>query len=292
MIDKESDLPIVRQCGLLGVARSTAYYEPVLVSEETLTLTRKIDEIHTRRPFLGSRGIVSELMNHGLVVNRKRIQRLMLLMGIIALYARPRTSKPGSGVGHKIYPYLLTNVEVTRANQIWVSDITFIPMAAGFAYLVAIMDLYSRRILSWRLSNTMDARFCIDALSEALERHGTPEIFNTDQGAQFTSLVFTSVLEAKGVKISMDGKGRWIDNVFIERFWRSIKYEEVYLHAYDDVRHARNGIGGYIEYYNGERRHSSLERITPNEAYNRSLTAQQPLPVTTISGALTSRPCF
>jgi putative transposase len=291
MINKDSELPIVKRCELLSLPRSTRYYSPVCVSHETLMLTAAIDEIHTRRPFLGSRRMIDELEEKGFFVNRKRVQRLMGLMGIAALYQKPRTSRPGVGPGHKIYPYLLNDVEVVRANQCWVSDITFIPMAAGFAYLVAVMDLYSRKILSWRLSNTMDTRFCTEALQEALDTHGKPEIFNTDQGSQFTSFAFTSMLQAHDIKISMDGKGRWIDNVFIERFWRSIKYEEVYLHAYEDVRNARNGIESYMQYYNEERRHTSLDKLMPDQAYNQSMISQHNRPVIQPSGSITSRPC-
>lgn len=268
MIDNTDSLPVTRQCELLGVPRSTAYYQPATVTDETLTIVKAIDEIHTRLPFLGSRRILDELEKTGLFVNRKRVQRLMSLMGITALYQKPRTSRPGYGKGHRVYPYLLGDLETRGPNHVWVADITFIPMAAGFAYLVAIMDLHSRKILTWRLSNTPDARFCVEALEEALQRFGKPEIFNTDQGSQFTSIAFTSVLEGNGVRISMDSKGSWIDNVFIERFWRSIKYEEIYLHAYENVAHARIGISRYIAYYNGERRHSSLDRLTPNQAYD------------------------
>ena len=233
MIDKQADLSITKQCTLLGVSRSTAYYQPLSIPNEDLQIMRLIDEIHLARPFLGSRRLVDELRERDLWVNRKRVQRLMRVMDIRAIYPKPRTSRPA--VGHKIYPYLLNDVSIERPNQVWAADITYLPMAAGFAYLVAIMDVYSRKILSWRLSNSMDTLFCLDALKEAFELYGSPEVFNSDQGAQFTSTVFTSVLEESGVRISMDGKGCWIDNVFIERFWRSVKYEEVYLHAYADL---------------------------------------------------------
>jgi putative transposase len=236
--------------------------------EDTLAVMRALDEIHLAYPFLGSRKLVLELAKRGLVVNRKRVQRLMRWMGIEAICPKPRTTRPGFGAGHKVYPYLLGGVEITRPNQVWVSDVTYIPMRAGFAYLVAIMDAYSRRILSWRLSNTADSRFCVDALKEALDVHGAPEIFNTDQGSTFTSLAFTGVLEEHNVKISMDGKGRWIDNVFIERFWRSVKYEEVYLHGYEDLRQARSGIERYLRYYNHRRAHQSLENLTPEQVYH------------------------
>jgi len=266
-IDREHDLPIVRQCELLSVSRSSVYYQPVPLPARDAELLLAIDKIHTDRPFLGSRRIVDEFMDEGLCVNRKAVQRLMRLAGIEAIYQRPRTSRAGSGAGHRVFPYLLAGVPISRPNQVWAADVTFIPMPAGFAYLVAILDVFSRRVLAWRLSNTMEARFCVDALQEALELHGAPEVFNTDQGSQFTSRDFTSVLEARGVAISMDGRGRWIDNVFVERFWRSLKYENVYLHAYADLTAARAGIGAYIAYYNGRRRHTSLGRRTPAAVY-------------------------
>ena len=251
---------------------------------------RLIDEIHLARPFLGSRRLTDELKDRGFHINRKRVQRLMRLMGVEANYPKPRTSTPGKE--HKVYSYLLRNLEATCVNQVWVADITYIPMARGFCYLVAIMDLYSRKILSWRLSNTMDVRFCVAALKEALARYGKPGIFNTDQGAQFTADAFTSALEQQGVRISMDGKGRWVDNVFTERFWRSLKYEEIYLYAYDDLNRARQGIERYIDYYNTERRHSSLDRQTPDETYYCAVLTETLtfLPILT-GGALTPRPC-
>jgi putative transposase len=209
------------------------------------------------------------LLNLGWRVNRKRVRRLMDKMGINAVCPKPRTSLPASG--HKIYPYLLKDVAITRPNQVWAQDITYIPMERGFLYLTAIMDWHSRKVLSWRLSNTLETEFCVEALEEALWRYGAPEIFNTDQGSQFTSDEFTAVLKAAGVKISMDGKGRWLDNVFIERLWRSLKYEEVYLKAYDSVAQARAGIGAWIEYYNSERRHQSLNRLTPEMVYSGNL---------------------
>lgn len=290
MIDKEARLPVVKQCCLLKVSRSSVYYQGAAVSDEELAIMRVIDEVHLMRPFLGSRRLVDELAARGLTVNRKRVQRLMRLMGIEAHYPEPNTSKAVKG--HPIYPYLLRGLEPEQPNQVWVADITYIPMAKGFAYLVAVMDLYSRKILSWRLSNSLDPRFCVTALTEALKRYGTPDIFNTDQGAQFTSQVFTNVLKQHSVRISMDGKGRWVDNVFIERFWRSLKYEEVYLYAYGDLREAKQGLGRYIHYYNGERRHSRLSRKTPNEVYHQSASTQ-PLPRLPLSGSgpLTPRPC-
>ena len=290
MVDKEAPVPVVKQCRLLKLSRSSVYYRRAAVADEDLVTMRRIDEVHLRRPFLGSRRMTDELEKHGYQVNRKRVQRLMRLMNSRALYPKARTSMPARG--HTIYPYLLADLEVTRPNQVWVADISYIPMVRGFAYLVAIMDLHSRKILAWRLSNTMDVRFCLEALQEALERYGLPEVFNTDQGAQFTSAAFTSILEQHNVQISMDGKGRWIDNVFIERFWRSVKYEEVYLYGYEDLRAARAGIRRYIAYYNTERRHSSLEKQTPDEVYHQHQSVALPLiPPVPASGGVTARPC-
>lgn len=289
MIDKASPLSVVKQCQLLGVSRASLYYQRTPTSAEDLALMRVLDEVHLSRPFLGSRRLVDELAERGLRVNRKRVQRLMQLMGIEATYPKPKTSQAVKE--HKVYPYLLRNFKPERANQVWVSDITYLPMAKGFAYLVAVMDLYSRKILSWQVSNTLDIRFCVAALEEALETHGNPDIFNTDQGAQFTAEAFTSALEQQGVRISMDGKGRWIDNVFIERFWRSLKYEEVYLYAYTDLKEAKRGIERYIRYYNSERRHSSLDKQTPDERYQASLSTEPlPTPLTLVATALTTRP--
>ena len=289
MVNRDAELPVTRQCELLKVTRSTVYYRPAPMPEDTLTVMRALVEIHLELPFLGSRKLAIELAKRGLSVNRKRVQRLMGLMGIEAIFPKPRTTRPGFGAGHKVYPYLLGGVEITRPNQVWVSDLTYIPMRAGFAYLVAIMDAYSRRILSWRLSNTADARFCVDALHEALACHGRPEIFNSDQGSTFTSLAFTGVLEEHNVKISMDGKGRWIDNVFIERFWRSLKYEEVYLHAYEDLRQARSGIERYLAYYNHDRAHQSLENLTPEQVYHHP-TAEMLVPAIVHRSAQFSAP--
>ena len=226
---------------------------------------RLIDEIHLQYPFYGSRRLRNELEDRGHRVNRKRVQRLMRQMDLTALYPRRRTSQPGKG--HKIYPYLLRHLSIERANQVWASDITFCPMAKGFMYLVAIIDWHSRRVLSWRVSNTLDTSFCVEALEEALQRFGTPEIFNTDQGSQFTSEAFTDVLKDKGVAISMDGKGRWVDNVFVERLWRSVKYEDLYLRAYETPAQLRAGLGKYFEFYNTKRRHSALDRRTPDAVY-------------------------
>ena len=272
MINQDLILPVKRQCELLQVSRSSYYYKAAPVSDDDLILMKLIDELHLKRPTLGSRGMVDRLKDKGHEVNRKRIQRLMRLMGIKAIYPKPKTSMGNKQ--HKVYPYLLKNVDVNRANQVWVTDITYIPMHRGYCYLVAIMDLHSRKILSWRLSNTMDTRFCVAALKEALNKYPKPDIFNTDQGAQFTSNDFTTVLKQHDIQISMDGKGRWIDNVFIERFWRSLKYEEVYLHAYNDLRQAKKFIGDYILDYNQDRRHTSLNRQTPNKVYNQSMDNQ------------------
>lgn len=265
MIDKENDLPVVRQCQLLGLSRSTVYYQRMPVSEDDLQLMRRIDEMHLKRPFYGSRRIRDWLQDEGHDINRKRVQRLMRQMGIMALYPKANTSRPGKG--HKIYPYLLRGLAIDRPNQVWATDISYVPMAKGFVYVVAIMDWYSRKVLSWRVSNSMDTDFCVEALETAISRYGAPEIFNTDQGAQFTSEAFTGVLSAAGIKISMDGKGRWVDNVFVERLWRSLKYEEVYLKAYESVTEARQGIGVYFQFYNAERRHQSLNRKTPDQVH-------------------------
>ena len=265
MVKTASPLTLVRRCALLNVARSTAYYEAVPVSDDDLVVIRQIDKIHLRLPFYGSRQIRDELEDQGHPVNRKRVQRLMRQMGLRALYPRPRTSHPGQG--HKIYPYLLKDVSIERPNQVWATDICYIPMAQGSMYLVAIMDSATRRVLSWRVSNTMDSDFCVEALEEALGRYGAPEIFNTDQGAQFTSEAFTSVLKAHEIAISMDGQGRWVDNVFVQRLWRSVKYEDVYLRAYDTPEELRAGLTRYFQFYNERRRHSALERRTPDAVY-------------------------
>jgi len=254
-----------RRCELLEVARSTAYYREAAVDAEELVLMRHIDEIHLRLPFLGSRRIVDELQALGFEVNRKRVQRLMRRMGLQALYPRRRTSQPGTG--HTVYPYLLRGLSIERPNQVWAADVSYIPMAKGFMYLVAIMDWHSRRVLSWRVSNTLEPGFCVVALEEALARYGAPEIFNTDQGAQFTAKAFTDVLKTHQVAISMDGKGRWMDNVFIERLWRSVKYEDVYLRAYETPAELQAGFSRYFEYYNTKRRHSALDRRTPDAVY-------------------------
>jgi len=249
---------------LLGISRSGLYYQPVGISEEDLSLMKLIDRQYLATPFYGARKIAAWLKSQEYRVNRKRVRRLMQIMGLRAIYRRPRTSTPAPG--HKTYPYLLNGMKITRPNQVWAADITYIPMARGFLYLVAIIDWYSRYVLSWRLSNTLEVDFCVEALEEALSE-GRPEIFNTDQGAQFTSEAFTELLEQHGVRISMDGKGSYNDNLFIERLWRSVKYEEVYLKAYQDGRDARAGIGDYFRFYNAERPHQALGYRTPAEVF-------------------------
>ena len=231
MIDRTHSLPVTRQCQLLGLNRSSVYYQPAGVSDADLRLMRRIDEMHLKRPFYGSRRIRDWLQDEGVAINRKRVQRLMRPMGITALYPKANSSRPEKG--HKIYPNLLKGLEIDRPNQVWAADICYVPMARGFVYVVAIMDWYSRKVLAWRVSNTMDTYFCVEALEEAISRYGAPEIFNTDQGAQFTSEAFTDVLKAADIRISMDGKGRWLDNVFVERLWRSLKYEEVVCYERD-----------------------------------------------------------
>ena len=253
-----------RQCELLGVNRAGLYYEPVGESEENLLLMRLMDEQYTRTPFYGSRRMATWLVTRGFQVNRKRVSRLMALMGIEAVYPKPKLSQPGEG--HKIYPYLLRGVAVERINQVWSTDITYIRMAQGFVYLVAVMDWFSRYVLSWRLSLTMELDFCVEALRCALRR-GRPEIFNSDQGSQFTSEKFTAELAAKQIAISMDGRGRCMDNIFVERLWRSLKYEEVYLKDYASVPEARAGIERYFRFYNHERLHQSLDYRTPAAIY-------------------------
>jgi len=265
-VDRCHSLPISRQCEVLAISRSSAYRVSAGVSDPDIDLMRKLDELHLKHPFKGSRRLRDDLWDvHGLQVNRKRVQRLMRMMGIRALYPGARTTRPNKQ--HKVYPYLLRDLEIDRRNQVWYTDITYIPMRKGFLYLVAIMDWHSRKVLSWRLSNSLDTAPCIEALEEALANYGTPDIFNSDQGCQFTSEDFTGVLKAHGIQISMDGKGRWMDNVFIERLWRSLKYEEVYLKAYDTVAHAQQSIGAWMNFYNQDRRHSSLGRMTPEQVY-------------------------
>lgn len=251
------------------MARSTAYYRPAPVPEADLALMRLLDELHLEWPFYGSRRLVDALDDRGIHVNRKRVQRLMRIMGIEALQGRRNTSRPHPG--YAIYPYLLRGLNIDHANQVWCADVTYVPMAQGFAYLVAIMDWYSRKVLAWRLSNTLTADFCISTLQEALATYGTPEIFNSDQGAQFTCPEFTGVLQTHHIAISMDGRGRWMDNVFIERLWKSVKYEDIYLKAYNSIPEARAGLTRYFEFYDRVRRHQALDRRTPDEVYYSSL---------------------
>jgi putative transposase len=262
----DGQVSVRRQCELLGISRSGVYYVPVEPDAEELELMRQIDELHLEYPFYGSRSIARELRGRGCPANRKRVQRLMRLMGLESVAPKPDTSRPNEE--HPVYPYLLRGLTISRANQVWASDITYIPLARGYAYLVAIMDWHSRRVLSWRLSNTMDPSFCVEALQEALSRFGRPEIFNSDQGSQFTSRDFTDVLLDAGVKISMDGKGRCLDNVFVERLWRSLKYEDVYIKAYADLVEGRAGIGRYFAFYNTLRRHQALGYQTPASFYD------------------------
>jgi len=273
LVQREGSLlSISRQCAALSLPRSTFYYQPEPVPAEDLALMRLIDETYLKYPFYGSRKMVEALGRMGQVVNRKRVQRLMQEMGLEAL--APKRSLSRSGKGHVKYPYLLKGLEVTRANQVWASDITYIPLAAGFAYLVAIIDWFSRIVLAWRMSNTLDTVFCIEALREALETWGTPEIFNSDQGAQFTAAEFTDILKSQQIQISMDGKGRCLDNVFVERLWRSLKYEDVYLHSYEGPRDARQGIGAYFTFFNDKRFHQALGYRTPLSVYQSSIAEQ------------------
>jgi putative transposase len=262
-------LSLSRQCRLVAISRSSLYYQPRPASEETLALMRRIDEIFLACPFFGSRQIMRQLRRDGQQVGRHRVRRLMQQMGLQAIYQAPKTSEPHPE--HRIYPYLLRDLEISRPNQVWCSDITYIPVSRGFLYLVAVMDWHSRKVLAWRLSNTMHADFCVEALEEALERFGKPVIFNTDQGSQFTSSDFTSVLQKHEIRISMDGRGRWLDNVFIERVWRSLKYEAIYLHEIADGFAARRLIGQWLAFYNGERPHSALAGRTPAETYETGL---------------------
>ena len=265
MIDPEHELPIAKQAEELEIGRSTVYYRPRPVSDADLMLMRRIDELHLNYPFAGSRMLRDMLSQQGFEVGRRHVRTLMRQMAIEAIYRRPNTLKPAPG--HRIYPYLLRGLAITRPNQVWAMDITYIPMARGFVYLAAVVDWFSRRVLAWKLSITMDVSFCIEALEEALSNYGKPEIFNTDQGSQFTSEAFTGRLKKEGIQISMDGKGRWCDNVFVERLWRSLKYAEVYLHAYESVSETRTKIGRYIEFYNERRPHSSLKAQTPDQVY-------------------------
>ena len=272
MLDRDHPaLSVRRQCTLLSLARSGVYRPKRSANDDAdLELMRRIDELFMAWPFLGSRRMTALLRAEGQAINRKRVQRLMRTMGIAALGPKPRTTKPAPG--HKIFPYLLRDMAIDRPNQVWAADITYVPIGRGFLYLVAIIDWASRAVLSWRLSNTMDVSFCVGALEEALARFGKPEIFNTDQGSQFTSAAFTGTLAAAGIRISMDGRGRWMDNVFIERLWRSLKHEEVYLRGYADGREARAGIGAWIAFYNGRRPHQALGDRTPMAVWREGVT--------------------
>jgi putative transposase len=265
MIDRGHALPLLRQAELLRLSRSSVYYEPQPVSAAELATMRRLDELHLEFPFAGSRMLRDLLRGEGVAIGRELVATLMRRMGIEALYRRPGTSTPAPG--HKIYPYLLRGLKIERPNQVWAMDITYIPMARGFVYLAAVVDWFSRRVLAWRLSITLEAAFCLDAVEDALAHHGKPEIFNTDQGSQFTSADFTGLLLKNTIAISMDGRGAWRDNVFVERLWRSVKYEEVYLRAYDSVAEARASLGRYLAFYNSKRPHSSLAARTPDQAY-------------------------
>ena len=265
MIDRSHELPITSQAKALNISRSGVYYRPRAVPAADLAIMRRMDELHLDFPFAGSRMLRDLLNAEGVAIGRRHVATLMRRVGIEAVYRRPDTSKPAPG--HKIYPYLLRDLPVTGPDQVWAMDITYVPMARGFVYLAVAIDWFSRRVLAWRLSITMEAAFCVEALEEALARHGTPAIFNTDQGSQFTGDAFTGVLTRNKIAISMDGKGAWRDNVFVERLWRSVKYEEVYLRAYDTVAEARASIGRYLSFYNTRRPHSSLDRQTPDRAY-------------------------
>ena len=265
MIDRTHDLPITKQAEVLNISRGSVYYLPRPVSETDLGIMRRLDRLHLEYPFAGSRMLRGLLAAEGCQIGRRHVKTLMRRMGIEALYRHPRTTKPEPG--HKIYPYLLRGIAITRPNQVWAMDITYIPMARGFVYLAAVLDWFSRRVLAWRLSITMESWFCVAALEDAMARYGKPDVFNTDQGSQFTAAAFTDVLAEKGITISMDGKGAWRDNVFVERLWRSVKYEEVYLRAYESVSDARSSIGRYLDFYNTRRPHQSLDGGTPDRAY-------------------------
>mgnify|MGYP001824014921 CR=1 FL=1 len=272
MIDRDHPLPVTRQAKAVGISRGSVYYLPRPVSPADLELMRRIDRLHLAHPFAGSRMLRDLLHQDGIEVGRRHVSTLMARMGIEALYRKPNTSRRHPQ--HRIYPYLLRGLSVTTPNQVWAMDITYIPMAKGFVYLAVVLDWYARRVLAWRVSITMDTAFCLDALEEALQRHGAPQIFNTDQGSQFTSEAFTGVLKHHGIRISMDGKRSWRDNVFVERLWKSVKYEEVYLNAYESVSAAKAGIAKYFAFYNTRRPHSRLDRHTPDQVYFNSL----PLP--------------
>lgn len=273
MINPNHDLSLTRQAELLDLSRASLYYKPVETSEADLVLMRRIDEMHLQWPFMGSRMLRDMLRLDGFDVGRKHVATLMRKMGIEAIYRRANTSRRHPR--HAIYPYLLRNLTIDRPNQVWATDVSYIPMARGFVYLVAVIDWFSRRVLSWRVSNSMTADCCVDALEEAIARYGPPEIFNTDQGSQFTAASFIGVLQKNRIRISMDGRGAWRDNVFVERLWRSVKYEEVYLRAYESVAEAKSGIGKYFLFYNARRPHTALDGATPDTVYFES----QPLAV-------------
>ena len=273
MIDRVDKLPVKRQCEILELSRSGIYYNPVPLSAIDMELMRQIDEIHLLYPFYCSRKIRMELCAKGYNIGRDRVRRVMRRMGIEALYVKPRLSI--SHPGHIKYPYLLRGLEITKANHVWATDITYIPMSRGFCYLVAIMDWASRKVLAWRLSNTLDSAFCVDALEEAIAKFGCPEIFNTDQGSQFTAEAFTNTLRVNNIAISMDDKGRWMDNVFIERLWKSVKYEDIYLKAYASMTEVRNGLVSYFKFYNEKRWYNSFDRMTPNMVYFDTLAQKQ-----------------
>jgi len=273
MTDRRHRLPLSRQAAMLGISRGSLYYDPCPVSATDLAIMRRIDELHLNYPFAGSRMLRDLLRGEGTAIGRERVTTMMRRMGIEAICRRPHTSRPADG--HKVYPYLLCGVTIERPNQVWAMDITYIPMARGFVYLAAVMDWFTRRVLAWRVSISMEVDFCLDAVDEALTRYGRPEIVNTDQGSQFTSAAFTGLLLENAIRISMDGRGSWRDNVFVERLWRSVKYEEVYLRAYDSVADARSSIGGYLTFYNRKRPHSRLDGRTPDQVYFRGLAVAE-----------------
>ena len=273
MIDRTHQLPVRRQCQLLKLARSTAYYHPTPVSETALALMRRIDELHLAHPFAGARMLRDLLRQEGQTIGRRHVATLMRRMGIEALYRKPHLSRRHPA--HQVYPYLLRDLKISRPNHVWAADITYIPLARGFVYLFAVLDWASRRVLAWRLSNTLTTDFCLEAVRDALAHDGTPDIFNTDQGCQFTSQEFTGLLMHHGIQISMDGKGCWRDNVFVERLWKSIKYEEVYLHAYETIGDAHQGVARYLRFYNQTRPHQALDGQTPDQVYCNNLTTRQ-----------------
>jgi len=272
MIDRTHPLPVRRQCQLLKLARSTAYYQPRPVSDTALALMRRIDELHLQYPFAGARMLRDLLRQKGQSIGRRHVATLMRRMGLTALYRKPDLSRRHPA--HTIYPYLLRDLTISRPNHVWAADITYLPMRRGFVYLFAVLDWASRRVLAWRLSNTLTTDFCLEAVREAITQYGRPEIFNTDQGCQFTSLEFTRLLKDQGLQISMDGRGCWRDNVIVERLWRSLKYEEVYLHAYETVRHAQQGLERYVQFYNQLRPHRALDGRTPDRVYWENRPAQ------------------